>query len=97
MMKADTHENRVSHNHLVIPAGGPGLDSETGDSCTTQENTTMTYPGACATVVRFSPARFTGKERDTEYGKEYFEARYYGSSMGRNGTETGGPCLAFET
>ena len=26
---------------------------------------------------------FTGKERDTESGLDYFEARYYGSSMGR--------------
>jgi len=26
---------------------------------------------------------FTGKERDTESGSDYFEARYYGSGMGR--------------
>jgi len=26
---------------------------------------------------------FTGKERDTESGLDYFGARYYGSSMGR--------------
>jgi RHS repeat-associated protein len=26
---------------------------------------------------------FTGKERDTESGNDYFEARYYSSSMGR--------------
>jgi RHS repeat-associated protein len=26
---------------------------------------------------------FTGKERDAESGNDYFEARYYGSSMGR--------------
>jgi RHS repeat-associated protein len=29
------------------------------------------------------PARFTGKERDTESGNDYFGARYYASSMGR--------------
>jgi RHS repeat-associated protein len=28
-------------------------------------------------------SRCTGKERDTESGLDYFEARYYGSSMGR--------------
>jgi len=28
-------------------------------------------------------SRYTGKERDTESGNDYFEARYYGSSMGR--------------
>jgi len=27
--------------------------------------------------------KFTGKERDTETGLDYFGARYYGSSMGR--------------
>jgi RHS repeat-associated protein len=34
---------------------------------------------ACA----FWASRFTGKERDTESGNDYFGARYYGSSMGR--------------
>ncbi len=29
------------------------------------------------------PNHFTGKERDTESGLDYFGARYYGSSMGR--------------
>lgn len=36
----------------------------------------MTQFGACA-------SRYTGKERDTESGNDYFEARYFGSSMGR--------------
>jgi len=30
-----------------------------------------------------APIHFTGKERDTESGLDYFGARYYGSSMGR--------------
>jgi len=30
-----------------------------------------------------SPLHFTGKERDTESGNDYFGARYYASSMGR--------------
>ncbi|WP_190273715.1 RHS repeat-associated core domain-containing protein [Granulicella mallensis] len=30
-----------------------------------------------------SPTFFTGKERDTESGLDYFGARYYGSNMGR--------------
>ena len=29
------------------------------------------------------PYKFTGKERDTESGNDYFEARYYSSAMGR--------------
>jgi RHS repeat-associated protein len=35
--------------------------------------------GSCSA----SPVFFTGKERDTESGLDYFGARYYGSSMGR--------------
>jgi RHS repeat-associated protein len=31
----------------------------------------------------YSAYRFTGKERDTESGNDYFGARYYASSMGR--------------
>jgi RHS repeat-associated protein len=38
---------------------------------------------ACASEVRFSRSRYTGKERDTESGNDYFGARYYASSMGR--------------
>jgi RHS repeat-associated protein len=33
--------------------------------------------------VGTDPTHFTGKERDTESGLDYFGARYYGSSMGR--------------
>jgi RHS repeat-associated protein len=43
----------------------------------------MTVSAACATTVCFPRYRFTGKERDTESGNDYFGARYYASSMGR--------------
>ena len=43
----------------------------------------MTEPTVCAATVCFPPSRFTGKERDTESGNDYFPARYYASSMGR--------------
>ena len=43
----------------------------------------MTLSGTCATTAYDSVSRFTGKERDTESGNDYFEARYYSSSMGR--------------
>jgi RHS repeat-associated protein len=43
----------------------------------------MTISPACASTTRFSPSRFTGKERDTESGNDYFGARYYSSAMGR--------------
>ena len=43
----------------------------------------MTEPVVCASLVCFSPSRYTGKERDAESGNDYFGARYYASSMGR--------------
>ena len=43
----------------------------------------MTVSTVCATTVCFPRSRSTGKERDTESGNDYFEARYYASSMGR--------------
>jgi RHS repeat-associated protein len=43
----------------------------------------MMRSAVCASEVRFSPSRSTGKERDAESGNDYFGARYYGSSMGR--------------
>jgi len=43
----------------------------------------MTLSAACASDAGFPPSRFTGKERDAESGNDYFEARYYSSSMGR--------------
>ncbi|MGA2891194.1 MAG: RHS repeat-associated core domain-containing protein [Terracidiphilus sp.] len=43
----------------------------------------MMYFSVCATTVCFPRSRFTGKERDTESGNDYFEARYYSSAMGR--------------
>ena len=43
----------------------------------------MMGSGASAITACFSQYRFTGKERDTESGNDYFEARYYSSAMGR--------------
>jgi RHS repeat-associated protein len=43
---------------------------------------TMSFT-VCAPHVCFVPSHFTGKERDSESGNDYFGARYYSSSMGR--------------
>jgi RHS repeat-associated protein len=44
----------------------------------------MTLSAVCSTgAVRGSRYRYTGKERDTESGNDFFGARYYASSMGR--------------
>ena len=54
------------------------------------ENTCASLPfgdmQTCAPVTSnddATPLHFTGKERDTESGNDYFGARYYASSMGR--------------
>jgi len=39
--------------------------------------------GVCGAVTAGQPKRFTGKERDTETGLDYFGARYYASKIGR--------------
>jgi RHS repeat-associated protein len=44
------------------------------------------YPFGGERVISTGPGnqyKFTGKERDSESGNDYFEARYYASSMGR--------------
>jgi RHS repeat-associated protein len=46
-------------------------------------STLMTGSSVCTTTARLSQYKFTGKERDTESGNDYFGARYYASSMGR--------------
>jgi len=44
----------------------------------------MTHSEVCVFgAVRHGHLHFTGKERDTESGNDYFEARYYSSAMGR--------------
>jgi RHS repeat-associated protein len=51
---------------------------------TTRRSTGMTLTAACAfSAASTSPPHSTGKERDTESGNDYFDARYFGSSMGR--------------
>ena len=45
--------------------------------------TTVSLPGYTACASDATEHHFTGKERDTESGNDYFGARYYASSMGR--------------
>jgi RHS repeat-associated protein len=49
-------------------------------------NESLFFPYGGEQVVQANDSntyKFTGKERDTESGNDYFGARYYGSSMGR--------------
>jgi RHS repeat-associated protein len=50
---------------------------------TMQHGLVYDYSGPFVHLCAFGPSLFTGKERDTESGNDYFGARYYGSSMGR--------------
>ena len=43
----------------------------------------INYTYDCAPRFAHSACWFTGKERDSESGNDYFGARYYGSNMGR--------------
>jgi RHS repeat-associated protein len=43
----------------------------------------MMQSAVCASEVCFPSSRYTGKERDSESGNDYFDARYYASTMGR--------------
>ena len=43
----------------------------------------MMHSTTCAISLNMSRSRYTGKERDSESGNDYFGARYYASSMGR--------------
>lgn len=43
----------------------------------------MTRSTVCAITVCLVRSRYTGKERDTESGNDYFKYRYLASSMGR--------------
>ncbi|MGO9340028.1 MAG: RHS repeat-associated core domain-containing protein [Terracidiphilus sp.] len=43
----------------------------------------MTASAVCQNEYAQSRSRSTGKERDTESGNDYFDARYYSSAMGR--------------
>jgi RHS repeat-associated protein len=60
----------------VLASLGPGVTIRRG---------AHRYDGLrrCASEVCISQFRFTGKERDSESGNDYFGARYYASTIGR--------------
>jgi RHS repeat-associated protein len=68
---------------LITTAGGATLDENCfslpfGNNIGNSRQTNCQGPGVDATEHHF-----TGKERDTESGNDYFGARYYSSAMGR--------------
>jgi len=66
---------QVDENCTSLPFGND-LGTNPGVNCWAPQNGLQTNDDA-------TEHHFTGKERDTESGNDYFEARYYASSMGR--------------
>lgn len=84
-----TYDSAGLHFHLTDPLGtrrvqtnAEGLAEQNCQSLPDGDAQNC-YPVGTASGVIATPLFFTGKERDTESGLDYFGARYYGSSMGR--------------
>jgi RHS repeat-associated protein len=79
------------HFHLTDPLGTRRLQtSSVGQPETDIQSlpfgnqlNSFSDQSAPGTADDSTPLHFTGKERDSESGNDYFGARYYGSSMGR--------------
>jgi RHS repeat-associated protein len=64
--------------HMGVPSKNPALH-QGHEVC----NSTTALGFRAALHLERIRSRYTGKERDTESGNDYFEARYYSSAMGR--------------
>ena len=74
-----TRRVQASGNNLTL--GQPEIDYQNlpyGDDFATRPD-----PNAVLGSADSTPLFFTGKERDSESGNDYFGARYYANSMGR--------------
>ncbi|MGA8782731.1 MAG: RHS repeat-associated core domain-containing protein [Terracidiphilus sp.] len=99
-----TYDTKGLHFHLSDPLGTRRVQSNTYGQV---EENILSLPfgdglseviptGAPATADDATEHHFTGKERDTESGNDYFGARYYGSSMGRMMSPDPGWLLAVD-
>ena len=90
-----TYDSNGLHFHLEDPLGTRRMQLSGNSICLGAPETdiqslpfgdglySFTDQYACATADDATPLHFTGKERDTESGNDYFDARYYSSAMGR--------------
>ena len=86
-----TYDATNLHFHLSDPLGTRRVQTNAAGYAETDceslpfgdEMTCFAAPNAPNTADDSTPLHFTGKERDTESGNDYFGARYYASSMGR--------------
>lgn len=78
-----TYDANGTHFHLSDALGTRRVQANVSG---VTEGSYFNYPFGDGLVVQGGDAtehHFTGKERDTESGNDYFSARYYASSMGR--------------
>jgi RHS repeat-associated protein len=77
-----TYDINGLHFYIDDPLGTRRVQT---DYAGVQERTCQSLPFGDGETCSPTPTEhlFTGKERDTESGNDYFDARYYGSSMGR--------------
>jgi RHS repeat-associated protein len=72
------------HFHIADPLGSRRVQvSSTGEVELNCANLPFGDNLSCGPGTDATEHHFTGKERDSESGLDYFGARYYGSSMGR--------------
>ena len=65
--------DQIGSERMLLAAGGWPLSSDTY----------YPYGSEATSSADANHYKFTGKERDTESGNDYFGARYYSSNMGR--------------
>ena len=86
-----TYDATGLHFHLTDPLGTRRMQTNAAGQPETDIQSlpfgdqlySFTDVNAPSTADDSTPLHFTGKERDSESGNDYFGARYYASSMGR--------------
>jgi RHS repeat-associated protein len=85
-----TYDTQGLHFAIADPLGTKRVEVGTAGCATSYASlpygnglTPGTVPGYSQCNLDATEHHFTGKERDTESGNDYFGARYYASSMGR--------------
>jgi RHS repeat-associated protein len=91
-----TYDTYGLHFHLADPLGTRRVQTNVygvtevsfqslpfGDGLTSVSNPNCLAANDCYSGDDSTEHHFTGKERDSESGNDYFEARYYSSAMGR--------------
>jgi RHS repeat-associated protein len=86
-----TYDTAGLHFHLSDPLGSRRMQTN-DQGVAEQDCESLPFgdqalchqdPNAIESTADATPLHFTGKERDTESGNDYFDARYYSSAMGR--------------